>query len=89
MGPVILSMERSIRWNSKGHAVDVFSASLAPGPTKLVQHLKVLLDPEANLEVRQAALFYEDCRDGRGLKFLDADESVFEQIQRHSQVCAS
>ncbi|MGZ8375574.1 MAG: hypothetical protein ACXWWF_11705 [Nitrospira sp.] len=62
---------------------------LASGPTKLVQHLKVLLDPEANLEVRQAALFYEDCRDGRGLRFLDADGSVFEQIQRHSQVCVS
>jgi hypothetical protein len=49
----------------------------------------VLLDPEANLEIRQAALFYEDCRDGRGLKFLDADELAFEQIQRHSQVCVS
>jgi len=48
--------------------------------------LKVRLDPAAKLEIRQAALFYEDCRDGLGQEFLDAVESAFEQIQRHPQV---
>lgn len=48
--------------------------------------MKVRLDPAAKLEIRQAALFYEDCRDGLGLEFLDAVESAFEQIQRHPRV---
>ena len=48
--------------------------------------MKVRLDPAAKLEIRQAALFYEDCRDGLGQEFLDAVESAFEQIQRHPQV---
>jgi plasmid stabilization system protein ParE len=48
--------------------------------------LKVRLDPAAKLEIRQAALCYEDCRDGLGLEFLDAVESAFEQIQRHPRV---
>jgi hypothetical protein len=45
--------------------------------------LTVRLDPAANLEIRQAALFYEDCRKGLGRDFLDAIEAAFEQIQRH------
>ena len=45
--------------------------------------MTVRLDPAANLELRQAALFYEDCREGLGQEFLDAIESAFEQIQRH------
>jgi hypothetical protein len=45
--------------------------------------LKVLLDSEANLEIRQAAEFYEDCRKGLGQEFLDAVDLAFDQIQRH------
>ena len=47
--------------------------------------MKVLLDPEANREIRQAADFYEDCRQGLGQEFLDAIESAFDQIQQHSR----
>lgn len=45
--------------------------------------MKVLLDPEANLEIHQAAHFYEDCRQGLGQEFLDAVDLAFDQIQQH------
>ncbi len=45
--------------------------------------MKLVLDPEAKAELRQAALFYEDCRDGLGLEFLGAVGSAFDQIRRH------
>lgn len=48
--------------------------------------MKVRLDPAAKLEIRQAALFYEDCREGTGQEFLDSVESAFEQIQRYPTV---
>ena len=46
--------------------------------------MKLLLDPEAKAELWQAAIFYEDRRDGLGEKFLDAVESAFDQIRQHS-----
>lgn len=33
--------------------------------------------------MREAALFYEDCRDGLGHEFLDAVESAFDQIRKN------
>ena len=48
--------------------------------------MRVRLGPAAKSEIRQAALFYEDCREGLGQEFLDAVESAFEQIRQHSTV---
>jgi hypothetical protein len=48
--------------------------------------VNVRLDPAAKLEIRQAALFYEDCRQGLGQEFLDSVELAFEQIQQHPTV---
>ena len=45
--------------------------------------MKLVLDPEANAEMREAALFYEDCREGLGQEFLDAVEMGFDQIALH------
>jgi len=45
--------------------------------------VKLVLDPAAKAETRHAAVFYEDCRDGLGLEFLDAVGSAFDQIRRH------
>lgn len=45
--------------------------------------MKVFLDPEANLEIRQAAEFYEDCHQGLGQEFLDAVDLAFDHIQQH------
>lgn len=42
--------------------------------------MRVVLDPSANEEMREAAAFYEDCRDGLGLEFLDAVELAFSEI---------
>jgi hypothetical protein len=44
--------------------------------------LRVRLDLAAELEIRQAALFYEDCREGLGEEFLDSVEAAFEQIRQ-------
>ncbi len=48
--------------------------------------MRVRLDPAAKLEIRQAALFYEDCREELGQDFLASVESAFEQIERHPTV---
>ena len=48
--------------------------------------MRVRLDLAAKKEIRQAALFYEDCRDGLGQEFLDAIESALEQIQQHPTI---
>ena len=42
--------------------------------------VKLELDPEAKAEMREAALFYEDCREGLGQEFLDAVELAFARI---------
>ncbi|MCK6499972.1 MAG: hypothetical protein L6Q38_10895, partial [Nitrospira sp.] len=43
--------------------------------------LRLLLDPAAKAELSQAALFYEDCREGLGEEFLVAVEAAFNQIR--------
>jgi plasmid stabilization system protein ParE len=48
--------------------------------------LTVRLDLAAKQEIHQAALFYEDCREGLGQEFVDSVESAFEQIQQHPTV---
>ena len=48
--------------------------------------MNVRLDPAATLEIRQAALFYEDCRKGLGQEFLVSVELAFEHIQQHPTV---
>ncbi len=48
--------------------------------------MKVRLDLAAEVEIRQAALFYEDCRGGLGNEFLDAIEAALDQIQQHPTV---
>lgn len=45
--------------------------------------MRVRLDLAAQFEIRQAALFYEDCRNGLGQEFLDAVASAFDHIQQH------
>ena len=45
--------------------------------------MNIRLDPAAQREIQQAALFYEDCRHGLGLDFLEAIESGFYHIQQH------
>ena len=45
--------------------------------------MRVRLDLAAKQEIHQAALFYEDCREGLGQEFVDSVESAFEQIQQH------
>jgi hypothetical protein len=42
--------------------------------------MKLVLDPAANKEMREAAFFYEDCRKGLGEEFLDLIEESFGQI---------
>jgi len=44
------------------------------------------LDLAAKQEIHQAALFYEDCREGLGQEFVDSVELAFEQIQQHPTV---
>jgi hypothetical protein len=44
--------------------------------------LRVVLDPAAVAEMREAAGFYEDCRDGLGQEFLASVEAAFDAIAR-------
>jgi toxin ParE1/3/4 len=44
--------------------------------------LRIVLDPAAVAEVREAAVFYEDCREGLGQEFLASIEVAFEAIAR-------
>lgn len=48
--------------------------------------MRIRLDLAAQLEIRQAALFYEDSREGLGQEFLNAVEWAFEHIQQHPTV---
>ncbi|MBI4027278.1 MAG: type II toxin-antitoxin system RelE/ParE family toxin [Verrucomicrobia bacterium] len=43
----------------------------------------MVLDPAAKAELREAASYYERCRDDLGGEFLDAIELAFAQIRRH------
>jgi len=42
----------------------------------------VILHPEAQEELRAAAIYYEDRRAGLGLRFVEALESGFRRIER-------
>lgn len=42
--------------------------------------MKVLLDPLAKAEMRDAAFFYQECQNGLGQEFLDKVELAFEEI---------
>jgi hypothetical protein len=44
--------------------------------------LRIVLDPAAAAELREAAVFYEDCREGLGREFLSGVEDTFEAIVR-------
>lgn len=48
--------------------------------------MKLILDPAANAEMREAAIFYEDCREGLGQEFLEAVEAAFHQITLHPEM---
>lgn len=48
--------------------------------------MRIRLDPAAQFEIRQAALFYEDCRQGLGQEFLDAIALAFDHVQQHPTV---
>jgi toxin ParE1/3/4 len=48
--------------------------------------VKVVLDPSARAEMRDAALFYEGCRDGLGQEFLDATEFAFGEIAHRPMI---
>ena len=45
--------------------------------------MNIALDPAAKAEMREAALFYENCHAGLGQEFLDAIQQAFEQIARY------
>jgi toxin ParE1/3/4 len=42
--------------------------------------LRVVLDPAAAAELREAAVFYEDCRDGLGQEFLTSADATLDAI---------
>jgi hypothetical protein len=44
--------------------------------------LRVVLDPAAAAELHEAAVFYEDCREGLGQEFLAGVEETFDAIAR-------
>lgn len=41
---------------------------------------KLIYDPEAIIEIREAADYYENCRNGLGEAFLKATESAIEKL---------
>ena len=45
--------------------------------------MRLVLDPLARAEMWEAAQFYDQCREGLGVEFLDAIELAFELIKRH------
>ncbi|MCY4613368.1 MAG: type II toxin-antitoxin system RelE/ParE family toxin [Nitrospira sp.] len=45
--------------------------------------MKLIVDPEAFLEVRNAAVFYEDSQPDLGKTFLASVEAATEEIVRH------
>ncbi len=44
--------------------------------------MRVVLDPAAAAELREAAVFYEDCREGLGQEFLASVEAACDAIAR-------
>jgi len=45
--------------------------------------VKLIFDPEALVEMREAAAFYEHCQPGLGRSFLDAVEVASAEIMKH------
>lgn len=45
--------------------------------------MRIELDCAAKAEIRDAALFYNDCRQGLGEEFIDAVETALDQIVQH------
>ncbi len=48
--------------------------------------MKLIFDPEALVEMREAAAFYEDCQPGLGRSFLDAVEVASAEIVKHPRM---
>lgn len=48
--------------------------------------MKIVLDPSAKAEMRDAAIFYEGCRDGLGEVFLSAVELAFNEIAQRPMI---
>jgi hypothetical protein len=46
--------------------------------------LRVVLDQAAAAELREAAVFYEDCREGLGQEFLSSVEAAIEEVGKKS-----
>ena len=44
--------------------------------------MKLIFDPEALVEMREAAAFYEDCQRGLERSFLDAVEVALAEIEK-------
>ena len=44
---------------------------------------KIVLHPGARTEMLDAAVYYDDCRAGLGIEFLDEVERVFSLIKTH------
>ena len=44
--------------------------------------MRVVLDPAAAAELREAAVFYEECREGLGKELLASVEAAFDAIAR-------
>jgi len=45
--------------------------------------VKVVIDEAAQHEMQEAALFYENCREGLGLEFLNAVDFGLNQVRLH------
>jgi len=48
--------------------------------------VKLIFDPEALVEMREAAAFYEDCQTGLGRSFLDAVEVASAEIVKYPRM---
>ena len=48
--------------------------------------MKIVLDSAAVSEMEQAALFYEDCREGLGHEFMTSVEDALNEIARYPTV---
>jgi hypothetical protein len=48
--------------------------------------VKLIFDPEALVEMREAAAFYEDCQPGLGCSFLDAVEVASAEIVKYPRM---
>jgi len=48
--------------------------------------LRIVLDPAAVAETREAALFYEDCREGLGQEFLLSVEAALAAIAQRPTI---